>query len=76
MEKERSAFDQSLSNFVHDFASGGAIRHLADQGLTISEIREKLLYPTPKERIARTVWEHYVKTGKIRLEQRSGRSGM
>lgn len=54
---------------MHDFASGGAIRHLADLGLTVTEIRERLLFPTPKDRVAKTVWEHYLQTGKIRLEE-------
>lgn len=68
-KKDDHFFDQGLSNFMHDFASGGAIRHLADLGLTVTEIRERLLFPTPKERVAKIVWEHYLQTGKILLEE-------
>lgn len=62
------AFDQALSNFIHDFASGGAIRHLADAGLTVTEIAERLSFPTPKDRVAQAVWRYYLEIGKVRLE--------
>ena len=62
-------FQSALSNFVSDFASGGAIRHLADLGYTVTEIMGKLSFPTPKERIAREVWAHYLETGKICMEK-------
>lgn len=64
-----SAFDQALSNFIHDFASGGAIRHLADAGLTVTEITERLSFPAPKNRVAQEVWKYYLETGKVRLEE-------
>ena len=66
---EESYFDKALSNFVFDFASGGAIRHLADLGYTVTEIVGRLDFPTPKERVAEAVWKHYINIGKIRLDK-------
>lgn len=62
-------FNKALSNFITDVASGGAIRHLADQGYSISKIEQQLDYPMSKEKIAHIMWEHYVNTGKISLEE-------
>lgn len=58
-------FNQALANFTHDVASGGAIRHLADEGYTVPEIAKMLDFPTPVERIAKTVYEHYLNKGII-----------
>jgi len=60
-------FNKALADFTHDFASGGAIRHLADLGYNAYEIKEKLEFPTPISKIAATMWDHFVKTGRIRL---------
>lgn len=70
MEKEEGKeFQRALSDFMYDFASGDAIRHLADAGLTISQITAKLSFPTPKDRVARTVWKHYIDQGIILQEE-------
>ncbi len=69
MEKKNQYFNQALSNFVHDVASGGAIRHLADSGYTVKQISEKLSYPVSLEQIGKTVWVHFVETGVIFLEK-------
>lgn len=66
--EQRSAFDHALTNFIQDFANGGAIRHLADQGYTVTEIAARLSFPAPGSSVAATVWKHYLETGKIRLE--------
>ena len=58
-------FNQALANFTHDVASGGAIRHLADEGYTVPEIAKMLDFPTPIERIGRTVFEYYLNKGII-----------
>lgn len=34
-------FQNALSNFTHEVASGGAIRHLAEPGYTVKQITEK-----------------------------------
>ena len=60
-------FQNALKNFMNDFASGDAVRHLADQGLTVTEITRMLSFPTKKELVAEMVWKHYLDTGKIRL---------
>lgn len=65
----KEIFQQTLANFTHDVASGDAIRHLADRGLTVLEIKEKLDFPTPIERIQKTVWEHYLNSGVVCLEE-------
>lgn len=59
---EQDYFRSALSDFTYEAASGGAIRHLADLGYTVKQISEKLTYPTPYERVRRTVWEHLIDT--------------
>lgn len=58
-----------LHKFINDFADGGAINHLADLGLSVSQIMEKLDFPLPKAVVAQKVWEHYVSIGKILYEE-------
>lgn len=60
-------FKNALHNFINDFASGDAVRHLANKGLTVDEIYHRLDYPTPKKTIADILWKHYIDTGKICL---------
>ncbi len=62
-------FRKALSDFSFDVASGGAIRHLTDLGLTVKQIQERLDFPTPYERIQKAVWERLVDTGVILLEE-------
>lgn len=66
--EDNSTFNKALSNFTQDFASGDAIRHLTDLGYSIPEIRNKLDYPTPIEKIKEIVWNHLVSKGIIVLE--------
>ena len=73
---EQTYFQKALSDFVYDMASGGAIRHLADLGYTVRQIQEKLDFPTPYERIQRTVWKHLLDTGVIFPESpKHGKTG-
>lgn len=58
-------FEKSLSDFVHDVASGAAIRHLIDKGYSISQIEKELNYPVPRKRLLETVWEHQINSGII-----------
>ncbi|SHI44938.1 hypothetical protein [Pseudobutyrivibrio xylanivorans] len=62
-------FNKALGNFINDAAAGGAVRHLADLGYSISKIAEEINYPISKERIAQYMWEHYLNIGKISLEE-------
>ncbi len=62
-------FNKALSNFINDAAAGGAVRHLADLGYSISQIADDLDYPIPREKIAGYMWEHFVNIGKICLEE-------
>ena len=62
-------FNKALSNFINEAAAGGAVRHLADLGYSISEIADSLDYPISKEKIAEEMWKHFVNTGKICLEE-------
>ena len=65
-------FTSALADFTSDVASGDAIRHLADLGLSVDEIYDRLDFPTPKEKIASVVWKHLIKTGVIRMEEPDG----
>lgn len=66
---EQKNFQKALSDFTYEAASGGAIRHLADLGYSIKQIEENLSFPTPYERIQKTVWEHFMDTGVLLLEE-------
>lgn len=50
-----SYFENSLSNFVQDFAYGGAIRHLVDNGYTAKRIKKEFDYPLSLETIEKIV---------------------
>ena len=63
------SFNEALSNFINDFAGGGAVRHLADLGYTVSEIRDRLDYPLPKDKVAQLVMDHFINTGKVCLDK-------
>lgn len=65
-------FHKTLGNFIHDFASGDAVRHLADNGLTVDEIVKRLDFPTPKTKVAEIVFQHYIDKGKITLTKPEG----
>lgn len=62
-------FKTALLEFPLDFASGGEIRAFADKGYTVSQIKEKLTFPTPIEEVRRVVWKHYIYTGVIKPEE-------
>lgn len=66
---EQDYFKKALSNFTYDIASGGAIRHLADLGYTVKQITEQLSFPTPYERVQKAVWEHFLDTEVLLLEE-------
>lgn len=62
-------FQAALSNFMFDVSSGGAIRHLADRGYNAVQIMKRLDFPTPYDRIQQTMWEHFLQTGIVRMEE-------
>ena len=70
---ENSYFQNALSNFTHEVANGGAIRHLTDLGYTAKQISEKLDFPTSFQRVQKEMWEHLVNTGVILLEEPGSR---
>ncbi len=59
------AFEQSLANMTHDIASGDAIRHLVNKGYTVSQIMKHLDFPTPRERVEKTITRYLRDTGAI-----------
>lgn len=65
----KQIFGKALHNFIRDFASGDDIRHLADKGYTVAEIAKELDYPLVQEKIGEIVWQHYVDTGKICVDE-------
>ena len=48
-------FNESLQNFVRDFAYGGAIRHLVDLGYDTDRIIKEYHYPLPRDVISKMV---------------------
>lgn len=72
--EERSYFRRALSDFMFEAASGGAIRHLADMGYTVSGIMERLDYPVSYERVRRAVWEHFLENETVLTREPGGTS--
>lgn len=66
---EQSHFQNALSNFTHEVASGGAIRHLTDLGYTARQIVERLDFPTPFARVQKEVWQRLLDTEVILTEE-------
>jgi len=62
---ENQYFNESLQNFVRDFAYGGAIRHLVDLGYDTDRIIKEYHYPLSRDVIDKMVQEH--------LKNRSGK---
>lgn len=57
-EPSNQYFQEALSDFVYDAASGRAIRHLADTGYTAAQIVRQLDYTTPFVKVQHTVTRH------------------
>ncbi len=68
MGGENRYFNEALSGFAHDIASGAAIRHLIDKGYSITRIMDSLTYPTPRERVEKTALRYMLDSG-ILLER-------
>ncbi len=67
MEKKEKQkyFEEALSDFVHDVASGRAIRHLVSSGYTTDQIMQRLDFPTPRERVEQTVYRCMTESGTL-----------
>ena len=72
--EENRYFQDALARFTHEAANGGAIRHLTDIGYTVEQIREKLDFPAPYERVQQAVWQRMEDTGVI-LREEPGKGG-
>lgn len=62
---DRDVFQNALSDFAFEAACGGAIRHLADNGLTAVQIMERLDYPISGERVRKALYKHLCDTNVI-----------
>ena len=67
--KSNKAFNKALDNFTFEMAGRGAVRHLFDIGMSVSEIHDELLYPVPEEKIREEVWTYLLEKGVILLEE-------
>ncbi len=67
-EPTNKYFQDALSDFVYDAASGRAIRHLTDAGYTAAQIVQSLDYPTPISKVRHTI-TRYLKESSILLEK-------
>lgn len=61
-------FQDALSDFIYDAASGRAIRHLVDRGYTAAQIIQQLDYPTPFSKVQYTVTRYLKETGVLLAE--------
>lgn len=62
-EETPKYFQEALADFMHDAASGDAIRHLCDLGYTTDAIIRQLTFPTPRDRVERMVYRHLTERG-------------
>ena len=65
------SFKTQLSGFIKDFASGDAVRHMADKGLSVKEIHDRLDFPLSMEEIGDIVWKRYIEKGVVCLNDPS-----
>lgn len=63
MSEGKDYFNQALSDFMFEVASGGSIRHLVDLGYSVDQIMGKLAFPTPRERVEKAVYKHMTEIG-------------
>ena len=68
MAEQSGYFEEALSDFVHDVASGGAIRHLVESGYSVEQIIERLDFPTSRERVEKTVYRYMTESGMLLSE--------
>lgn len=68
MAEQPRYFEEALSDFMHDVASGGAIRHLVESGYSVNQIMERLDYPTTRERVEKTVYRYMTEMGMLLSE--------
>lgn len=56
-------FKAALSDFVHDMASTGAIRHLVDSGYSLKQIAQALTYPEKLPHIQKVTARYMAESG-------------
>lgn len=62
-------FDNALSQFIKDFASGGAIRHFVELGYSVEQIKSSLDFPMGLDDIGHVVWKEYIDTKQICIHE-------
>lgn len=62
-KEKQEYFEEALSDFVYDVASGKAIRHLVDRGYTTEQIMRQLDFPSPRARVEATVYRYMLESG-------------
>lgn len=68
-------FQSALSNFIFEFACGGAIRKLAGQGYTSKQIADRLSFPVSYGRVREAVTDYLLEEGiLLRQEPAEGRA--
>ena len=68
-KKERqSYFQEALSDFMYDAASGGEIRHLVDLGYSVEQIMKQLSFPTARFRDEKTVYRYLCESKMLRKD--------
>lgn len=62
-QQKQRFFQEALSDFTYDVASGGAVRHLVEAGYSTDQIMRELSYPTGRARVEKMVYRHMIDTG-------------
>ncbi|MCR4990454.1 MAG: hypothetical protein K6A38_06275 [Lachnospiraceae bacterium] len=65
MSDDSLIFKKALGNMTKEVAYKAAVRHLTEEGYSVSEMTQILSYPVSFEEVQRTAYEHMQKTGII-----------
>ncbi len=69
MPEEGAYAREAVSNMAFEAGCGAAIRHLTDAGLTAVQIKDKLSYPAPFEKIRETMYTQLLANGTVRTDE-------
>lgn len=68
-KKERQQyFQEALSDFMYDAASGGEIRHFVDLGYSVEQIMKQISFPTARSRVEKTVYRYLCESQMLRKD--------
>ena len=65
-EEKNKYFERALADFTYDFANGGTIRHLTDEGYSPSEIAKRLSHRPNPDRVKEEMDNYLFESGRLK----------